>query len=231
MTHNTFLITRPAHQSAELIASLEKNGDTYVLFPCIDISPPTDLQSIEFAITHFNQFDYCIFTSANAVLPQFKNLIAAYEKELFAIGSATARTLSAYTQKPVIMPNAYSSEGLLELPQLQDSANVTIAIFTGENPKQLLQETLRSRGAHVNTILCYQRSCPHYTPDQINKIAQTDYAGIITTSKEALDNLLGLFEHHNEWLKKQPLIVISESMAKSARAHGFYSVFAKITLK
>ena len=224
MKPNTFLITRPTHQSAELIATIEKNGDICVSLPCIDISPPTDQQSIEFAITHFDQFDYCIFTSSNAVLAQFKNLLASYEKALVAIGPATATSLSAYAKNGVIMPQEYSSEGLLALPSLQHVAGLTVAVFTGENPKPLLMDTLRSRGALVKTITCYKRSCPPYTPEHIHKITQTDYVGIITTSKEAFDNLITLFEHHSEWLKKQPLVVISESMATAAKTYGFQTI-------
>ena len=224
MTRNTFLITRPAHQAAELITSIEKNGNTCVSLPCIDISPPNDPQSIAFAITHFNQFDCCIFTSVNAVLPQFKNVIAAYEKSLLAIGPATAKKLSSDTQQPIIIPNDYSSEGLLKLPELQLVKNVTIAIFTGDNPKPLLADTLQAQGANIKIITCYKRSCPQYTPEQIHAITQTNYAGIITTSKEAFDNLMTLFEHHREWLKKQPLVVISESMATTAKAYGFQKI-------
>lgn len=220
-----FLITRPAHQSSELIKAIEKNGGTCIQFPCLEISKPSDQKTIEFALTHFNQFDLCIFTSTNAILPQFKNNLSTYERPLIAIGPATAKHMSIYTEKRIVTPNIYNSEGVLELPQLQSVDDLKIAIFTGENPKKLLKETLESKGANVTYIICYKRRCPHYTTDQINSIAQSNYAGIITTSKEIIHNLISLFKHHEEWLKNQPLIVISESMLATARAHGFKEIY------
>jgi uroporphyrinogen-III synthase len=224
ITHKPFLITRPQQQSSELIAAIEKQGDSCIHFPCIEISKPTDQQSIAFAITHFDQFDLCIFTSTNAVLPQLKEVIHRYKKTLIAIGPATAKQLANNTEKLIVVPHTHSSEGLLELSELQSVSGLNIAIFTGENPKNLLKESLNLKGALVEYIICYRRSCPNYTTQQIDRIVQYDYAAIITTSKETLNNLISLFNHYKTWLVQQPIIVISTSMADIAQTYGFQEI-------
>lgn len=224
MTNKPFLITRTQNQSLELIADIEKQSGSYVLFPCIEIREPSDQTTLTFATTHFKEFDLCIFTSANAVLPQFKSTLSDYHRPLIAIGPATAKSLAAYTKTPIIRPITYDSDGLLELPELKTVTGLNIAIFTGENPRKLLQETLLSRSAQVTTIYCYKRCCPSYTADQINAITRLDYAGIIVLSKETLDNLMTLFHAHEYWLKRQPLIVISESLTTTAEAYGFQKI-------
>lgn len=224
MTNKTFLITRAQHQSLELISAIEKNEGSCVLFPCIEICKPSDQTTLTFATTHFHEFDLCIFTSANAVLPQLKIKLHDYHKSLIAIGPATAKHLTAYTKNPIILPETDDSEGLIKMSELKDVADLNIAIFTGENPRKLLQDTLQSRGARVQIIHCYKRCCPFYTSDKIDAIARLDYAGIIVMSKETLNNLITLFQLHENWLKKQPLIVISQSIATTAKAYGFQEI-------
>jgi uroporphyrinogen-III synthase len=216
LTGKTFLITRPQQQNAELIAAIEKLGGACYLLPCLNI------KKLNFK-EYKNNYDICIVTSANAV----HNFKIKTPATWIAIGPATATALQKQTIQTVI-PDCYNSEGLLELPILQSIENKKIAIFTGKNPKPLLHETLQQRGAAVDLIYCYERSCPKYLKTDIKPITQKSFDGIIACSNETLTNLCTIFKDHTPWLIKQPLIVISESMRTRAKQIDFITIYQAI---
>jgi uroporphyrinogen-III synthase len=61
------LITRTRHQASDLSAQLEALGATVILIPTIEIIQPESYAPLDDAITHLNDYDWLLFTSANAV--------------------------------------------------------------------------------------------------------------------------------------------------------------------
>ena len=219
--HRNILITRAEHQSAELVRMLTQRDSNCILLPCIEILPPTSQYSLDEAMNHVDNYDYCIFTSVNAVaalpdqLPCFK--------KVFAIGPATLKALQQLGIEASI-PNIFSSEGLLIMPEFQQVNNKKIAIFTGENPRKLLYDTLLQRHANVDFIFCYQRSCPHYSAAALEKVMAVDIELIICSSTELLTNLVTLFEGYLTWLIRHPIVVVSDRMYQLAAELGFQEI-------
>ena len=66
-----------------------------------------------------------------------------------------------YGATEVIVPSErFDSEALLALPELETVAGKRIAIFRGEEGRELLGDTLRARGASVEYVACYRRVQP-----------------------------------------------------------------------
>jgi len=61
------LVTRPRAQAAELIALLETAGARVVVAPTVRIVPPSDPVPLQDAAANLAEFDWIIFSSANAV--------------------------------------------------------------------------------------------------------------------------------------------------------------------
>lgn len=217
--NNLYLITRAAHQAESLVSAIENEGGCCITFPCMDILPPEDMHSVNGALEHIEQFDHCIFTSSNAVPMQF----SAHPKNVIAIGPGTAAALKLRGVES-LMPDRYSSEGLLDLDALQSIEQQKIAIFTGENPRPLLAETLTARDAVVTEVYCYRRHCPKYSAEEIMSITTQPIDTIIITSLETLNNLYRIFEDYRNWLLDRTLLVTSPKMRHAAETLGFQSI-------
>lgn len=219
----TILITRPAHQARSLCEQIEKIGGQTILLPTIEIIDPPNQKVILKAMQKLNEFDIAIFTSANAV-----NKIASFwptqnKLTIFAVGPSTAAMLLQHKIKVNYVPkNNFSSEGLLELSELNQIKNKKIALFTGAGGRTLLLDTLQHRGAMVTKIETYQRQCP--TSEAMKKLPinwQNKITLVISTSSENLQNLFNLFgENYRSWLQHIPLLVISPRMADIAKNLG-----------
>ena len=61
------VVTRAIEQSRELLARLESRGATVLLFPAVSFSEPADTAELDRAILSIAEFDWILFTSANAV--------------------------------------------------------------------------------------------------------------------------------------------------------------------
>jgi uroporphyrinogen-III synthase len=61
------VLTRALEQSRDLLARLETLGATVLLFPAVSFSEPTDTAELDRAVLALPQFDWILFTSANAV--------------------------------------------------------------------------------------------------------------------------------------------------------------------
>lgn len=60
------VITRAVEQARDLIARLEKMGAIVLLFPVVSFSEPTNPAGLDQAIRSLGEFDWILFTSANA---------------------------------------------------------------------------------------------------------------------------------------------------------------------
>ncbi|HVV69868.1 MAG TPA: uroporphyrinogen-III synthase [Gammaproteobacteria bacterium] len=222
----TFLITRPAQQAHNLCANIETLGGNCIVFSTLEISPLPELQQLLLPIlSNLANVDKVIFLSANAVrfvMPYWPDNCKI--PPVFAIGPGTAKMLAEFRIKShTPYANAFNSEGLLSLPELQVVAGQKIVIFSGLDGRMLLENTLKAREARVKQVAVYQRNLPpvdfqaHLSQWQLETIAC-----IISTSSESLNNLwLIAGKEGQAWLRNQQLLVISRSMAELAQKLGF----------
>ncbi|MDM8568410.1 uroporphyrinogen-III synthase [Thiotrichales bacterium HSG1] len=203
------LVTRPIHQSEPLCQLIESNGGEAVRLPVINIVRVNN----NWQDYDFNNFNIGIFISSNAVEHTLLQVNLPTRLNLFAVGKATAKTMQSHELTPLCPPPPFNSETLLSMPQLQNIANQKIIIFRGEGGRELLADTLRQRGAYVQYISVYRRVPASIPTGDI-------YSDIITvTSSEGLQNLL-LMLQGSPWVRKNPLVVISERVAVKAKQLG-----------
>jgi DNA-3-methyladenine glycosylase len=220
------IITRPLKSSHFLAEKIEQAGGKPIVFPTLEIR---DVNQQVLKEARLESYAIAIFTSANAVekvlpfWPKSSNLI------VMAIGRATAQALQAAGIYVDFSPESkFNSEALLGAPFLQASFLQTgdtkkIVIFSGENGRSLLLDTLRERGAQVTKIAVYKRLCPVVERKFLLQVwQQTPIAAVISTSCESLENLYQIVApEFRERLLNLQLIVISERMAELALSLGF----------
>jgi len=222
------VITRPREQAAQLFQRIEQAGGKTMLFPLLEIAPAADPQKLRSIISRLSEFDLAIFISPNAVRYGMEAIRATgslpTQLKIATIGQSSAQALRDLGVPIIITPqDRFDSESLLALPELQSVAGWRIVIFRGNGGRELLGETLQSRGASVEYAECYQRLKPPL--DSAALIEQAPNA-IMVTSSEALGHLWNLFDEKGKsWLTGIPLFVPHKRIAEAAHRLGVHNVF------
>lgn len=217
-------ITRPTDQAKKLTQRIQDAGGTTILFPLIEIAPLNDLTAFKKEIADINHFDWVIFISSNAVQNGMPHIVKAgipTHLKFAAIGPITAKELEQYGVEEVIIPeNRFDSESLLALPEMHFMKNKKVMIVRGVGGREVLAETLRTRGAKVTFAECYQRINPQPNCDLLAEAWQNKQLhAIVVTSSEAMRHLLDL-AGNARWLKQITIYVNHARIAEYALELG-----------
>lgn len=214
-------VTRPANQAKKLTQLIQDAGGNVISFPLIEIEPLIDYTAFNNAIASIDQLDWVIFISSNAVHNGMPLLIkAGLPKSLrfAAIGPKTAQALGRYDINHVLTPEErFDSESLLCLAEMHNMQHKRVMIVRGVGGREILANTLQSRGAEVVFAECYRRINPQENCDILTKAyAKQQLQSIIVTSSEAMRYLLDLAgisssgeatTSHASWLKNITICV------------------------
>lgn len=217
-------ITRPRDQAKKLTHLIESAGGHVILFPLIEIVALDDVSPFEHVIAKINDYDWVVFISSNAVqhgMPHLlKHTIPSHLK-FAAIGPVTAKELKDFGVEDVLIPEGrFDSESLLSIPQLQDMQGKKVMIVRGVGGREVLADTLKSRGATVTFAECYQRINPQDNIELLAKAWSNEHLkAIVVTSSEAMRHLLDLAKDAS-WLKQVTLCVNHPRIAEQTLAMG-----------
>jgi uroporphyrinogen-III synthase len=146
------------------------------------------------------------------------------DTRIATVGAGSATALLQYGLSVDLLPeHQYNSEALLALDELQDMSGQCVVIFRGNGGRELLGETLVTRGADVDYVEVYQRVCPVVDAQRMQTLLQPGYLDCITiTSNEALQNLVAMAGPEGQpLLLKIPLVVMGARQAVLAQQLGF----------
>lgn len=228
------LVTRPKPQGVELCERIRAKQGNPLFFPTLEIVPTENMTKAEQQIALLKDYDWLIFTSPQAVyhgVPVIKKQLGLLPDTLrfAAIGGGTLQALQRENISSAICSGKeWSSEGLLDLPELHDIRGKRIAIIKGEGGREKLTESLSLRGAAVLNIAVYQRRMPidvnlHEYLDLLKK-QKIDI--IVSASGASMLNLLQMTgEVYQDLLLPIPIVVVSERLVMLAEGMHFRHVF------
>jgi len=226
----TVVVTRPVHQAEKLCRLIEAADGKALRFPVIDIRPPENPQQCQVQLDRLADYDLAIFISSNAVDAAMVMLKTSRAWPMVlaiaAVGKATAQAIIKNNLPvPLVAPEPFNSEALLNLPELQKLDGKRILIFRGNGGRELLRNRLRERGAHVDYIECYQRAVPKTDTGPLYVAwGQAHTMPIVVTSNQGLQNLVAMIDkEHQPVLFASPLLVISKRTASLSAKLGFTS--------
>ncbi|MDD5058048.1 MAG: uroporphyrinogen-III synthase [Sideroxydans sp.] len=216
------VITRPRDQAAGLVQRIEQQGGTPLLFPLLEISPVADQKTLREQLSRIAQFDLAIFISPNAV--QYGMGVIGKLPDnvrVAAVGQSSAQALRDFGVQEIIAPTDRSdSEALLDL--LHNISGWRVAILRGDGGRELLGDTLKSRGARVEYITCYRRG---KAPVDVAVLLAARADALAVTSSEALDHLWQMLgEQGRTGLAGTPLFVPHARIAELAQQQGWQNV-------
>jgi uroporphyrinogen-III synthase len=220
----TVVVTRPAHQSAGLAATLRGLGAQVVEFPALRIEPIAPRTTG--AQTDTDAFDWVIYTSANAVALARTRLARPLKARVAAIGPATAQALELAGIPVAAQPQlGADSEGVLALPAFAALHGARVLIVRGAGGRDLLRRELTRRGAQVQVEELYRRVNVAPTPTAIYELAAAlapGTAAIAVSSSDVLRSLARIVPAAlDASLRATTLVVPGRRVAGTARELGW----------
>jgi uroporphyrinogen III methyltransferase / synthase len=220
----TILTTRAASQSGSLRTKFEAVGARVIEIPTIEIRPVDDWTEVDVAISRLDEYQWLIFTSANAVdlfMARAQLMKKSITTPIAVVGSATARCVRDWGLQAAIVPKEFRAEGLLEAMPANLSGT-SILFPRAEIAREMLPVELRRRGAQVDVRVVYRTVKPDPQVNALQKITASERIDcIVFTSPSAVRNLAESVDQPiAEILKSIAIAVIGPVTADAAKELG-----------
>lgn len=157
------LVTRPREQAVALVDLLERLGADAIEAPLVRILPPDDFGPLDAACERIGEFEWVIFSSANAVDRFMDRLLRGPRDirdlkgvKLCAVGPATAEHLTRHGIKLDFVPSDHRAEGVLEAIGASASKGARVLLPRSDIGRELIGEELREAGAEVTEVVAYR---------------------------------------------------------------------------
>lgn len=196
------VITRARAQAALLAQRIEALGGEIFEFPTIEIHLPSDFAAFDQAVAKIENYDWVIFTSVNSVAPFLARLRIANKNEkslapvnVGAIGPETAKALASAGIKAALVPARFQAEGILETLRPEMMRGKRVLIPRAAKAREILPDTLRLWGAHVDIVVAYRTVLPATDTAPLAQMIQERAVDAITfTSSSTVSHFVRLFQ-------------------------------------
>jgi len=158
------LVTRPKELAGDFVERLEAMGADAIEAPMIRIVPPEDFGPLDEACAKAGEFDWIIFSSANAVDAFVDRLLAGPNDlralkgvRLCVVGPTTGERLARFGLKLDLTPSEYRAEAVVRsLVELGDLKGKKILLPHADIGREVVAEELRKQGAEVTEVIAYR---------------------------------------------------------------------------
>jgi len=194
------VVTRARHQASDLTVMLEGMGAEVIEFPTIRIAPPRRDKRLREAAQLAGQYDWIVFTSANAVdrfievvLEETGDIRGLGAALLAAIGPATREAVERYHLAVSLTPERYVAEEVVKaMKKTGDLRGQRILLPRAEEAREALPEGLTAAGAKVDVVAAYRTVAE--TPENAKEVVAELLAGKIDavtfTSSSTVTNFI-----------------------------------------
>ena len=138
------------------------------------------------------EYRIAFFVSPNAVehaMSVFGGVAWPAHLQVAGVGPGTAKALAAHGFDRCIVPSTrFDTESVLALPEFSHAAiaGAGVLVLRGQHGREVLADTLRLRGAQVDTLSCYTRSAAEL---DARTLLEKPLHGLVITSSEGLHYL------------------------------------------
>lgn len=176
-------VTRSEHQSRRFGELLTDLGAEPVYLPTIDIEPIVPNSRLRNAIDRISSYDAIIFTSANSASIFFahmrgsgKDARVLSQVTIIAIGGATASRLAVYGIKADLVPEKYTSEGIVSVLEAFGVSGKSFLLPRAEDARDVIIRYIRENGGSCSVVPIYRATVPspaESLPDDLDVVTFT----------------------------------------------------------
>jgi uroporphyrinogen III methyltransferase/synthase len=174
------MVTRGEGQAGTLAEKLKKLGAFVISLPLIRVvreSKKIDENKIYKAVKNIAEYDYLIFTSANAVSAFFERYFlqgmdarALYGKKIISVGKVSSFELKKYGIVPDIIPSEPSQEGIINILKNTGLKGKKVLFPQALRINGELPDFLASCGAILENLQVYETIMPDESKESMNEI-------------------------------------------------------------
>jgi uroporphyrinogen-III synthase len=205
LKNKTIVLTRTVEQSKESASAFSELGADVIIFPTLEIVPPSSWNEFDKIVSEQNKIDFIIFTSAHAVKMYTKRLkelnleIHYKQMKVVAVGSKTYSICEKYNVPVHIIPKRFSGEGVVDALSKFDLKDKTIFIPRSALGREDLPHGLRELGAIIKTVPVYNVSLPtkENISENIKKLNTSKPDLFIFTSPSTFENFMQIMDISN----------------------------------
>jgi uroporphyrinogen III methyltransferase/synthase len=183
------VVTRTRAQASDLVARLHDLGAETIELPVIEIADPADGgAALRDAASRAHEYDWVVFTSANAVarfLPLLRDARAFGDARVATIGPGTADALRFHNVEADLVPNEFVAESLLDA---FDDGPGRVLLPRAAVARDVLPDGLRARGWDVDVVEAYRTVRPTIDQRTLEAVATAD--AITFTSSSTVANFV-----------------------------------------
>lgn len=195
----TVVVTRAREQAADLADGLAALGAEVLAFPTIRIAEPESWGPADDAAGRLGDYDWVLFTSANAVeaflgrLDELGLGDALRGPRIAAVGPATAARLASRGLVPDVIPDEHVAEGLLDALEAEGvGPGARVLLPRAARARDVLPDSLRERGALVDVAPVY-RTVTGAGDEAVSRRLREGTVDVVTfTSSSTVSNFLKL---------------------------------------
>ncbi len=190
------LVTRAPHQASALGDALAAHGLRIASVATITLAPPTDdYATLDREITRLDEYDWLLFTSANAVAvfaERLEDERVPLSCGIASIGAATSKALREAGFPVRLQAQTAVAESLAKalLPHAKGSRMLLVRAETG---RDVLVEQLTAADAEVTLAPAYQMVIPTESVDRLCRELPTVDA-VTFTSSSSVSNFFALLQ-------------------------------------
>jgi uroporphyrinogen III methyltransferase/synthase len=228
------LVTRPKEQARDLVDRLEAVGADVIEAPMIRIVPPDDYGPLDDAIARVGEFDWLIFTSANAVdafvdrlLEGPGDLRALKGVKLCVVGPATGDRLTRYGVKVDLTPGEYRADAIVRaMAEAGEVRGQRVLLPHADIAREILADELRRQGAEITEVVAYRTMAADAEregePDVYRMLLERRIDVVTFTSASAVRNFVRVVgaEPAADLLAATAVAVIGPVTAEAAAQHN-----------
>ena len=198
LKNKTIIITRTVEQSNESASELTKYGAKVIVFPTLEIVPPSNWDEFDTIIRSQDKIDFLIFTSVHAVqlfnqrCDELKIKINFRKKKVVAVGNKTSSVCEKYNIPVDIIPERFSTEGVVEKLAKFNLIKKVVFIPRSAIGREELPRGLKELGAIIHSVPVYNVSLPtkENIKDNLEKLNNSSPDLFIFTSPSTFENFL-----------------------------------------
>lgn len=210
LRNRTIAITRSEQDASEFFQLVESEGGRAVAIPAIEIVPADKKVARRFVeLLQKKKHDYCAFMSAQAVRVLFslageEAARALKQTSVIAVGPKTAQELEKHGVKADMMPDKFSSIGLVEMMSIEKPRRKKIIIPRSGEANDFAAKALSGLGMKVDEVFLYRTRTAGVTPEW------KEFGGLLAKKKvdavvfTSASNVRGFFQIMKKMRKSLP---------------------------
>jgi uroporphyrinogen III methyltransferase/synthase len=229
------VVTRPREQARELAEPLEKLGAEAIEAPLVRIVPVEDTSAFDEALARIEEFQWGVFTSANAVDRFMERLLAGAgdvrrlsNLRLCTVGPATASHFARHGLKVDVIPSDFRADAIVGALEAHGSlAGARVLWPRTDKAREALGDGLRTAGAELSEITVYHTELvePAGEPDVYRMLLDRAIDVVTFTSPSAIQSFVQIYgaDASADLLRTTLVASIGPVTAEAGERYGIHS--------